>query len=72
MNFNMYKIILTLNNHKVIVTPTEKTEVHQKLTFNLENELLKYFDYLKVYLEDRLSKLGKKIHWLYLFKGNRS
>lgn len=67
----MYKIIVTLNNDKVIVSPTEIIEVHQELTLNLENELPKYLDYFKVYLEDKLSKLGNKIYKLWRWQRDR-
>lgn len=71
MNFNMYKVILTFHNHKVIDRLTEKVEIHQELTLNVENELPKYLDYLKLYLEEKISKLGKKIHLLYFGQGDR-
>lgn len=67
-NIKMYKIIVTFNYEKVIQSPTEKVLVHQELTLNLENELSKYLNYLIVYLEDKVFKLGKKITLLYLSK----
>jgi hypothetical protein len=67
----MFKIIVTLNNHKVIEGVTEKLEEHQELTLKLENELPKYLDYLRVYLEDKLFRLSQKISRKYFGKENR-
>jgi hypothetical protein len=62
---------VTFNYEKVIDSPTEKVVVHQELTLNLENELSKYLDYLRLYLEDKVFKLGKKITLLFFSKRDR-
>ena len=63
---------MTLNNQKVIESVTEKVKEHQEFTLVFENQLPKYLDYLRLYLQNKFSRLGQKISRKCFSKVNRT